>query len=114
MIQSTTVLVFFLLSVMMLGYLLYAFQQGKRAHVWGEIFFMMVYAGIALIVLFPGLLRWFEDFFGIESAINFITYLSIFIAYFILFLLYRKSEAQRTEITKLNRELAIQRHRKKR
>ena len=57
--------------------------------------------------MFPSIAGFFEKLLGINSIVNFITYTSILIAYFIIFMLYQKSETQRIEITKLTREIAF-------
>jgi len=99
--------IFFIsLSILVLSYFLYTFKTSKRIHTLIEVLFLGVYFIILLVFIFPDLLIIIENIFGIKNAINFILYLSIFIAYFVIFLLYQKSEKQRVEITKLVREIA--------
>lgn len=59
-----------------------------------------------ILFMFPQILRTIEDILGIQSAINFFIYLSIFILFLISYTLYQKSEKQRIEITKLVREIS--------
>lgn len=97
---------FILMSVIVIAYLLNIFKSRKRMPILLEIFFLAVYGFIILIFLFPQTLRIIEEILGIQSAINFFLYLSIFVAYFLLFLLYQKTETQRQETTTLTREIA--------
>lgn len=106
-------LFFILLSLIVLVYLGYLFKSKQRIHVIIEVFFVLAYLFVLIIFLFPQTLRLIESVLGIQSAINFIIYLSIFVAYFILFLLYNKTEKQRQEITKLTREIALMNKKKK-
>ena len=103
------VTVFFsLMSLFVISYILYSFKK-NRVHILIEIFFLGIYFIVFLLFLFPDLLKIFEEVFRIDSGLNFIIYTSIFIAYFIVFLLYIKTEKQREDITKLNRELSFTR-----
>lgn len=97
---------FTFLSLITLLYILYILKKLKRLPLIYEIFFLGVYIIILLLFLFPNILDLIQNTFGINSAINFIIYLSIFILYFIVFILYKKTEDQRVEITKLVREIA--------
>jgi len=104
---------FIILSILSIIYIITLFKTGKRFSVLFEILSIGVYTLVLLLFLFPNLLNLIEITFGISSGINFIIYLSIFIAYFIIFILYQKSEEQRVEITKLVREIAYLKNGKK-
>lgn len=104
---------FILMSIVVITYMIYLFKTSKRLPVIIEIFYIGVYGFVFLIFLFPELLNIIESIFGIKSAINFFVYLSIFISYFIILVLYKKTEDQRVEITKLNRELAYLKNEKR-
>ncbi|MGM5484206.1 MAG: DUF2304 family protein [Nanobdellota archaeon] len=97
---------FVVLSVFVIVYLINVIASKKRTSFLFEFFFLIVYAFVAFIFLFPGFLDWLENFLGISSAINFFLYLAIFVILFILLKFYRKMEEQRKEITKLAREIA--------
>jgi len=77
-----------------------------RFHILIEIFFILFYGVILIVFLFPKSLNLFEQFFGINSAIHFFIYLSIFVLYFLMFLFYKKTEEERVQTTKLIREIA--------
>ncbi|MFW6285673.1 MAG: DUF2304 family protein [Nanoarchaeota archaeon] len=106
--------VFFVgMSLIVLGYLIYGFKTSSRVHVLIELFYLTIYTFILSVVIYPDLLKVFETIFGIQSAINFLIYTSIFISYLIIYFLYKKSENQREEITKLVREIAYLKNKKK-
>lgn len=89
------------------------FQSNVRVSKLMETLYLGIYGLIFLIFLYPNILNIIEKTFGINSAINFILYFSIFVAYFIIFLLYRKIESQRIEITKLVSEIALMNDKRK-
>ena len=72
-----------------------------------ELFFIGIYAILLTFAIFPSVLSAIEIVFGIENIIALITYISIIVAYFMLFILYQKDEVQRVEISKLSREIAF-------
>jgi len=104
---------FISLSTIIIAYLFILFKTGKRMGIFFEIFSIGTFFIVILLLLFPKILIIIEKIFGIDSAINFITYSSIFLAYFLIFNLYKKSEDQRVEITKLIREIAFLNYKKK-
>ena len=104
---------FILMSLLVIFYLIYIFKSDKRISLLFEIFYVGIYLIVGIIFLFPEILRAVENFLGIYSAINFIVYLSIFVAYLIILMLYYKIEEQRIEITKLVREIAYLKNEKK-
>ncbi len=97
----------------MIIYVLISFKNQKRAHLLHEIFFLAIYGIILLIFIFPKTLTFIEEVLGIQSAINFGIYFSIFLLFTIVFMLYKKSEEQRVHISKLNKELTYLKHEKK-
>jgi hypothetical protein len=102
-----------MLSLITLIYVLMILTSKKRLPIFVEVFYVFSYFFILLVVLFPSLLTLIEQSFGISSALNFITYLSIFIAYFMILLLFKRVEEQRAEITKLVREIALKEKKEK-
>ena len=98
---------FIVMSLLVIGYVIQSFRTQKRMPIILELFFIGAYAFVFVIVLFPETLNVIEYLFGISNALNFIIYISIFIAYFMLFILYQKNETQRVKISKLNREIAF-------
>lgn len=112
MIEFTTIF-FTVLSIIMIVYVIFSFRNNKRNHILQEIFFLAIYGISLLLFLFPDLLEVIEKVLGIQSAINFGIYLSIFLLFSIVFMLYKKSEEQRIEITKLTREISYLKHEKR-
>ena len=104
--MDTISIFFIIMSIVVLAYLLYSFKTQKRTHILIEVFYLAAYSFVLAIFVYPDLLKIIETTFGIDSAINFFVYLSIFIAYAIVYYLYQKSEKQREEITKLVREIS--------
>jgi hypothetical protein len=103
-----TISIFFVtMSVAVLIYLLTKVRAKNRLPLLVEIFFLITYSFVMMIFLFPHILVFIEDTFGLASAINFFIYLSIFVGYLMIFILYQKTERQREQITRLNRELAL-------
>lgn len=100
-------ILFIALSVITIGYIYYISKNRRRIHLIAEIFFICIYTLILAVMLFPSILTLIETIFGDKSGLNFIIYLSIFVAYFLIFLLYNKVETQRQDITKLTREFAL-------
>ncbi len=98
---------FIIVSLVVIIYLYNLFKSSKRLPIVFELFAIGVYAVIIVIFLFPELLKVIENIFGIQSALNFIIYLSIFVAYLFIFTLYKEKEQQRVEISKLTREIAF-------
>ena len=108
-----TIVFFILMTVFVISYILGLFFFKKRVSTLFEVFFLFIYSILILILLFPGILRFIEDILGINSALQFMVYLSIFVAYFLLFILYKRQEEQRAEMTKLIRKLALENKGKK-
>lgn len=104
---------FVVLSVLVLGYLAYLYKSGRRLPVIFELIFMGAYGFVLVGVLFPSVLDFFGRLLGISSVVNFVVYLSVFVAYFLIFVLYQKDEKQRIEITRLTREIALMRGKEK-
>lgn len=98
---------FVMISIIMILYLIYLFHTSKRLPIIFELFSLGVYVFVAIIFLFPSTLKIIEKVFGIQSAINFIVYFSIFVAYFWIFLLYKEKEQHREDISRLTREIAF-------
>ncbi|MFW5704357.1 MAG: DUF2304 family protein [Nanoarchaeota archaeon] len=108
-----TTILFILLNLFVLVYIIKLFLQNKRIHIVSELLFGLIYSLVLLIVLFPQILTIIENVFGIQSALNLIIYLSIFVAYFLIFNLYNDKETLRAEITKLTREIALMKSERK-
>jgi len=111
--MGTITVIFIFFNVVILGYLFNHIRTKKRIHNLVEIFFVFMYICLTIILIFPKLLSVIEDVLNIPSAINFIVYLSVFVAYLFIFSLYGRLETQREDITKLVREIALLNGKKK-
>lgn len=98
---------FILLSIFVLVYLVYSFKAEKKLSKIWDILFFGIYGAVFIIFVYPPVLNVLENILGIQSAINFVVYLSIFVLFFLVYFMYHKVEAQRVEITKLVREIAL-------
>ena len=104
---NTQTLIILIFSVIALVYVLTFLKSRTRLHLIVEIFFILFFVSAILVVMFPQIATFFENLLGINSIVQFITYTSILIAYFIIFMLYQKLETQRVELTNLTREIAF-------
>jgi len=111
--MGTITIIFVFFNIVILGYIFNHIRTKKRVHNLVEIFFVFIYICLTIILIFPQLLIVIEDVLNISSAINFIVYLSVFVAYFLIFILYGRIESQREDITNLVREIALLNRKKK-
>ena len=103
-----TISIFFVaMSIVVLVYLVMKLKGKNRMPLMIELFYLVSYAFVMIIFLYPEILVFMERAFGLASAINFFIYLSIFVGYLMIFVLYQKTERQREQITLLSRELAL-------
>lgn len=111
--MDLTTIIFSVLSFSMILYVIYSFSKQKRVHIMHEVFFLTIYGLVLLVFIFPEILDFIENVLGIQSAINFGIYFAIFLVFSLVFMLYKKSEEQRIQISKLNRELTYLKHEKR-
>lgn len=104
---------FGLMSLFVFLYIFYIFKTNKRLSLLLEVFYLGIYGIMIFISIFPKILKKIEQILGLSSAINFIVYFSIFVSYLLILMLYRKTEKQRIEITKLVREISYLKNEKK-
>ena len=100
-------IIFMILSLIVLIYLIYIFKKQKRIHILVEVFYIGIYGFVFLYAFFYDFFQIVFSFFNIENPSIFFVYISIFIIFLICLTLYRKTENQRVEITKLVSEIAI-------
>ncbi|HLP79787.1 MAG TPA: DUF2304 domain-containing protein [Acidobacteriota bacterium] len=106
MIQITSIF-FVIFCITIIMYMFSIIKTGKRMPIIFELFFATIFSAIAILFLFPSILPRLELALGLSSAINFIIYTSIFVAYFLLFVVYRENEKHRIEITKLTQQVSF-------
>ena len=105
--MEVILLIFAVLSLLVLIYLWFILYSRKRLPIFLEVFYVFIYSFILLIVLFPKIISAIELNFGINNLLQVLVYLSIFVAYFLILLLFKRNEELRSEITTLVREIAL-------
>lgn len=71
------------------------------------LFWSIVWIGIIIVALIPGISGLFADFFGIGRGADFIVYIGVIVLFYLMFRLYVKAEKTEKDITKLVREIAL-------
>ncbi len=81
--------------------------KDKNISVFELVFWSIVWLGVVIIALFPGIFTGLSFFFGIGRGVDILLYVGMIVLFYLLFRLYVKIDSQQKEITKLVRELAI-------
>ena len=74
----------------------------------------VVWIGVIVIVLFPSITTYFARLVGIGRGIDLIVYVSILILFYSMYRIYAKLDSIQRDVTKVTREVAIKRAKKKR
>jgi len=78
-----------------------------------ELFFWLgIWGGLIFVVFFPNIISRVADLVGIKRGIDVIIYTSVGIIFYLIFRLYVKLEDIEREITKVVRELALNKKKK--
>ncbi len=72
------------------------------------IFWEILWILLIVLAAFPGNFNVLAEKIGVSSIFNLIIYISIILLFFLVYKLYTKSEEQREEITKLVREITLE------
>jgi hypothetical protein len=89
-------------------------QLKKKNVVLGEfLFWTIVWAGVVVVVVFPGTISGFLSKLGIENGIMAIVYLSIIALFYMIFRMYSTIDRHERDLTKMVREIAIREAKKK-
>ncbi len=81
--------------------------KDKNISIFELAFWSLVWGGVIIIALFPGVFTQISFFFGIGRGVDILLYVGMIVLFYLLFRLYVKLDTQQKEITKLVRELAI-------
>ena len=100
-------LLFLLLCIFILIYLIYIFKTKKRFPILVEVSYIGFYGFIILYTFFYSFFQTIFKKIGISNPSLFFVYIAICLIFLIFLMLYRKTEEQRVEITKLVSEIAI-------
>jgi hypothetical protein len=80
----------------------------------GEFFlWSILWITLLLASIFPNAFSWLSEILGIGRVVDLIIYGSVFLLFLLVFKLFVKIDSQEKEMTKLVREIAIKRVRKK-
>lgn len=78
-----------------------------------ELFFWLgIWGGLIFVVFFPNIISRVADLVGIKRGIDVIIYTSVGVIFYLIFRLYVKLEDIEREITKVVRELALNKKKK--
>lgn len=98
---------------------LFAFSRAlirfREAKITGKefVFWSIIWIGVIFVAVLPWTTTFIANFIGIRRGIDVIVYLSIIILFYLTFRIYVKMENVEREITKLVREEAISKRRKR-
>jgi len=76
------------------------------------IFWSLVWIGVAAVALFPNIFTTLSKIAGIGRGVDILLYSGMIILFYLMFRLYVKIDGQQKDITKLVRELALQKKKK--
>lgn len=99
--------VFFALSRTLLRF------KDKKINFGELLFWVLLWTFIVVFSLVPDLLSHITVFFGISRPLDFATYFSILLLFYLIFRLYIKQETNSQDLTKLTREIALMNAKKK-
>jgi len=79
----------------------------------GLVLWAGVWAAAIVVILLPGTSFFFANILGIQRGADFVVYISIIVLFYLMFRLYVKIDNVEKNVTKLVREVAIDRERKR-
>ena len=72
----------------------------------------IIWIAVIVIALFPSIFAALSRFFGIGRGVDILLYAGMIALFYLMFRLYVKVEAQQKEVTKLVREIAMEKKKK--
>ena len=108
--MTTLTIIFAVLSVVMIGYIIYSTSKSKRISLLSEIFYILIYLAVFLVAVFPKYFDEVAELFGVYDLEKFLILGGIFLSYILIFQMYKQTEIQRGEITALTRQIAYLKH----
>ena len=106
----STLIVFILLTILLVGYLLFYLILGKRIYYLAEVVYIIAYINVGIFLVFPDLLFLVDSLFSITNLLLFGSLFLIYILFIIAIALYHQNEYLRVDLTKLTQELAFMKH----
>jgi hypothetical protein len=107
------------LQVIVTAFALFAWSRAllrfkdRRITVGEFAFWTLIWAGVVTVVFVPAIAAGFSTSLGVRRPVDLLVYVSIVLLFYLLFRLYVRIEHTEQEITKLVRETAISRARRK-
>ncbi|NQU98272.1 DUF2304 family protein [Candidatus Woesearchaeota archaeon] len=77
------------------------------------LFWTIIWVSMIIVAIIPIVASWFSNLFGIRRPVDFMIYASIIILFYIIFKIYVKIESLEQDFTKIVRNLAIKKNKKK-
>jgi len=77
------------------------------------LFWSIIWISIIIVALLPGVTSWFSNLFGIRRPIDLGIYASIIILFYLIFRMYVKLEGVEQDITKVVRNMAMKKEKRK-
>jgi hypothetical protein len=108
-----------IIQVLMVIFAVFAWSRAalrlkdKSIRIGEFLFWSAVWVGVILFAVTPDLFSWISPFFGIGRATDLAMYVSVILLFYLMFRLYVRIDRQNQELTKLVRETAIKRAKKK-
>jgi len=82
--------------------------KDKKISIGELLFWLAVWSGLIIVVFFPGFISYIAQIVGIGRGIDVIIYTSIGLLFYLIFRLYVKLEEMDHNITKVVREISLQ------
>ncbi|MGV8150723.1 MAG: DUF2304 family protein [Candidatus Woesearchaeota archaeon] len=108
-----------ILQILLILFAIFAWSRAalrlkkKDISLGGFIFWSLIWLTVIIFSSLPGILEWLSKILGIGRATDLAIYVSIVLLFYLLFRLYVRLDTQNQEITKLVREIAIKKEKKK-
>ncbi len=77
------------------------------------LFWSFIWIITIIVAVFPQTISWASEIFGVQRPVDFAIYASIIILFYLVFRIYVKLESIENNITKVVREVAIKKGKKK-
>ena len=108
-----------LLQILVVAFALFAISRvilrfrDRKVSATSLILWSILWIGAIIVVLLPGTSFFFASILGIQRGADFVVYVSIIVLFYLMFRLYVKIDNVEKNVTKLVREIAIRRERKR-
>ena len=91
----------------------YLRMREHRISVQAFIFWAVIWSAVVVVAFHPAVATQLSHYFGVERGIDIFVYISIVLLFYLIFRIYVKIEGFEQSITKVVREIAIKRAKKK-